>query len=95
MAIFKSPVQVLDSSGRAIGEGMAYVHTPRGLEVSQEAGGTISLGRWEPAEHEPVSLLLEDGRRLKIVVTQSALSDCSRNQILRFSTCWPPEGSDR
>jgi hypothetical protein len=90
MAIFKAAVQVRTGSGEAIGEGIAYIHVPRGRDVPQEAGGTISLRRWEPAGQEPVSLLLDDGRVLRIAVTRSALSDCSRNQILRFATSWPP-----
>ena len=41
------------------------------------------------------AIVLEDGRRLDIAVTQSALSDCSRNHILRFATSWPPRTPGR
>lgn len=91
MAVFKSPVEVRDSGGRAVGEGMAYVHLPRGRQVPQDATGTVSLRRWEPGEEIPSHLVLEDARRLTISVSREVLSDCSRNHILRFTVAWPGE----
>ncbi len=90
MAVFKSRAEVRDPAERAIGEGMAYVHLPRGREVAQEASGTISLRRWEPGADLPRHLALEDGRSLRISVAREVLSDCSRNHILRFRAAWPP-----
>jgi hypothetical protein len=90
MAILKSSARIYDATGHAIGEGVAYVHLPHGRDTPQAAGGTISLRRWEPDGDDPAYIVLEDGRRLDIAVTQSALSDCSRNHILRFATSWPP-----
>ena len=90
MAIFKSAVEVRDSSGHSLGEGMAYIHLPRGKEACQDATGTVSLRRWEPAADGPSHLALDDGRRLPISVSSARLSDCSRNHILRFEATWPP-----
>jgi hypothetical protein len=72
---------------------MAYLHLPRGVEREQESSGTVSLQSWEPVEEPPTVLRLKDGRRLTIQVSRDALSDCSRNRILRFTTRWPPVGS--
>ena len=93
MAVFKSSVEVRDPSERSLGEGMAYIHLPRGHGVSQRATGTVSLRRWEPAADAPTHLTLEDGRRLPISVSLEKLSDCSRNHILRFQASWPPSES--
>ena len=93
MAVFKSAVEVRDPSDRSLGEGMAYIHLPRGTEASQDASGTVSLRRWEPAADRPSHLALEDGRRLAISVSSDTLSDCSRNHILRFEASWPPSAS--
>lgn len=90
MAVFKSAVRVRGPDERSIGEGMAYIHLPRGRELAQEATGTVSLRRWEPGTDAPTHLTLEDGRRLTIVVAGSTLSECSRNHILRFTATWPP-----
>ena len=90
MAVFKSAVQVLDRSSRTIGEGMTYIHLPRGQGVAQEATGTVSLRRWEPVEEMPAHLALEDGRRLQISVSRDVLSECSQKHILRFQASWPP-----
>ncbi len=90
MAVFKSAVSVVDAADREIGRGNAYVHLPRGREAAQEAGGTVSLQHWEPSGDDPAALMLEDGQRLAIGVTRSALSDCSRKHILRFTATWPP-----
>jgi hypothetical protein len=90
MAVFKSNVQVHDDANQSIGEGMAYVHLPRGLDADHDAIGTVSLRRWEPAGSDPTGLILSDGRRLAISLTRSALSDCSHKHILRFQTTWPP-----
>jgi len=91
MAVFKSAVRVRGAGERSIGEGMAYIHLPRGPERAQEATGTVSLRRWEPGADAPTHLTLEDGRRLPIAVAGSTLSDCSRNHILRFTAAWPPD----
>ena len=91
MAVFKSPVEVRDPSERSVGEGMAYVHLPRGRGVPQDATGTVSLRRWEPGADVPSHLVLADARRLAISVSREVLSDCSRNHILRFRVAWPGE----
>ena len=90
MAVFKSAVVVMDPSERALGEGRAYIHLPRGQEVSQDATGTVSLRRWEPGDRLPTLLALEDGRRLAISVSRDVLSECSQKHILRFRAVWPP-----
>ena len=95
MAVFKSDVVVQDPSARPLGEGKAYVHLPRGLDVAQAASGTVSLRRWEwePTADGPSLLLLADGRTLAIAVSRDVLSDCSRKRILRFQSAWPPTES--
>jgi hypothetical protein len=94
MAVFKSTVVVRDPAERALGEGMAYIHLPRGREVAQDATGTVSLRRWEPGGDAPTHLALQDGRRLAISVSRDVLSECSQKHILRFRAAWPP-GEDR
>jgi hypothetical protein len=94
MAVFKSAVRVRGAGERSIGEGMAYIHLPRGPERAQEARGTVSLRRWEPGADAPTHITLEDGRRLPIAVGGSTLSDCSRNHILRFTAAWPPDDGE-
>ena len=89
MAIFKSQAQVLTASGQELGEGLAYLHLPRGLERAQQSGGTISLRSWRPSGEPPTALCLEDGRRLEVRVSRDALSECSRNRVLRFQFDWP------
>ena len=91
MAVFKSAVVVFDPNERSLGEGMAYIHLPRGHDAPQDATGTVSLRRWEPRAEAPTLLALADGRRLKITVSREVLSECSRNQILRFQAAWPPD----
>jgi hypothetical protein len=92
VAVFKSPVEVRDPGERSLGEGMAFIHLPRGGEVAQDATGTVSLRRWEPGEDPPtgLALALADGRRLPISVSREVLSDCSQKHILRFRATWPP-----
>jgi hypothetical protein len=90
VAIFKSQAAVLDGAGAVLGQGMAYLHLPLGLERAQAASGTVSLQRWEPVEQPPTTLRLADGRRLPLELARDALSECSRNRILRFTTSWPP-----
>ena len=90
MAVFKSSVDVHDADHRSIGTGMAYVHLRLAADAEQQATGTVSLRRWEPADAVPTSLLLADGRRLAIEVSREVLSECSRNHILRFQVHWPP-----
>ena len=90
VAIFRSEVEVLSESGRPLGTGMAYLHLPHGLEREQEGTGTVSLRSWEPEDEAPTILQLGNGRRLTINVSRNAISECSRNRILRFSTRWLP-----
>lgn len=90
MPIFRSEAEVLDGADHCLGAGMVYLHLPRGLGREQEGTGTVSLRSWEPDGDEPTTLLLGDGRRLAISVTRDALSECSRNRILRFSAHWLP-----
>lgn len=90
MAVFRSSADVHDANDRSIGTGMAYVHLRLAAEAEQDATGTISLRRWEPAGEVPATLRLEDGRRLRIDVSREKLSDCSRKHILRFQAHWPP-----
>ena len=91
MAVFKSAVVVFDRNERSLGEGMAYIHLPRGHDAPQDATGTVTLRRWEPGDGTPTQLGLEDGRRLGISVSREVLSECSRNHILRFQATWPPD----
>jgi hypothetical protein len=90
VAVFKSAVEVRDQGERSLGEGMAYIHLPRGEGASQDATGTVSLRRWQLTDDPPTHLALADGRRLAIAVSRETLSDCSRNHILRFRAAWPP-----
>lgn len=80
---------MVTEAGQTLGSGTAYVHLPRGLDRGQEAGGTISLRAWTPAADPPVALSLADGRRLPIRVSRDAISECSRNRVLRFELSWP------
>lgn len=90
MAVFKGVVEVVAADGAVIGTGMAYLHLPRGLERAQAANGTVSLRAWAPSEREPRTLrFVREGREVTIAVTREALSECSRNRILRVSAEWP------
>ncbi len=93
MAVFKSAADLLGAEGQSLGAGMVYIHLPRGLERAQDAGGTMSLKSWSPTESPPASLRLVDGRRLPIRVSRDALSECSRNRVLRFQAHWPPRSA--
>ena len=93
MAILKSDSNVLNETGQRLGVGTAYLHLPHGLDREQEGTGTISLRSWEPTDAPPAELRLEDGRRLAIRVSRDALSECSRNRVLRFTLRWPPAGA--
>ena len=95
MAVFRSEAEVLSEDGRGLGAGMAYLHLPRGLEREQDGNGTLSLQSWEPSGDPPTALRLKDGRQLAIQVSRDALSDCSRNRILRFTAHWPPGATER
>lgn len=90
MAIVKSGAHVRARGGALLGAGTAYIHLPRGMDRAQRASGTVSLREWDPAAGEPVVLELEDGRRVMVTVSRDALTDCSRNRILRFTAEWPP-----
>jgi hypothetical protein len=94
MAVFKSSVAVRDTTDRAIGAGMAYVHLRLPADTEQQATGTVSLRHWTPAGDAPALLQLEDGRLLSIVVSLDVLSECSNNHILRFQAQWPPDAAD-
>ena len=94
LPVFKSEAQLLSRTGQEVGEGMAYVHLPRGLQTEQEGSGTVSLKSWAASDELPDSLLLPDGRRLRIRVSRDALSECSRNRILRFQARWPPRSTE-
>ncbi len=93
MAVYRSQAEVLGPDGGVLGAGTTYLHLPRGLDRPQEASGTISLRSWQPGEDLPASLRLEDGRWLSLVVERDAVSECSRNRILRFRASWPPRQS--
>jgi hypothetical protein len=90
VAVFKSSVEVHDADDRSIGSGMTYIHLRLGPDAEQQATGTVSLKRWEPADAAPARLALADGRLLAIDVGRDVLSECSRNHILRFQATWPP-----
>lgn len=91
MAVFRAEGVVLGDSGADLGSGMASIHLPRGREREQEAAGTVSLQAWEARDDPPVALKFADGRVLAICVSRDALSECSRNRILRFTARWTPE----
>jgi len=90
VAVFKSEAELVTQSGEALGGGMAYLHLPRGLQRQQASSGTISLKYWRQSDQPPVALRLPDGRNLGIRVSRDALSECSRNRVLRFEADWPP-----
>jgi hypothetical protein len=90
MAVFKSQAEVVSGTGQSLGDGTAYLHLPRGPNREQDVGGTISLKAWSPTEDAPAALRFADGRRLEIRVSRDALSECSRNRVLRFQAHWPP-----
>ncbi len=94
MAVFKSSVAVRDTTDRAIGAGMAYVHLRLPADTEQQATGTVSLRQWTPSSDAPDRLQLEDGRLLSISVSLNVLSECSNNHILRFQAQWPPRAAD-
>ena len=89
MAVFKSPARLQTASARTLGEGTIFLHLPRGLDRPQPATGTMSLTTWTPSDDPAASLILDDGTTLPIGVSRDALSDCSRNRVLRFSVQWP------
>ncbi len=89
MAIVRSNAEVQAGDGATMGRGIAYIHLPRGHGRAQDASGTVSLREWNAAAGEPAVLLLEDGQTLAIRVSRDALSECSRNRVLRFSADWP------
>jgi hypothetical protein len=93
VAIVKYAAQVRTRNGDTLGDGVAYIHLPRGVDRAQSASGTVSLREWNPSAGEPAELELADGRRMSVTVSRDALTDCSRNRILRFTAEWPPRDS--
>jgi len=91
MAVFKSEADLLSDGGALLGTGTAVLHIPHGVERAQDATGTLSLKTWTPSEDLPAAIRLPDRRRLPISVSRDALSECSRNRVLRYRTHWPPE----
>lgn len=93
MAVIKGQAQVLGEGGTVLGSGTAYIHLPKGRGPAQTANGTISLRSWNAAPAPPAQLSLDDGLTLAIEVTAEALSECSRNHILRYRARWPGESA--
>jgi len=93
MAVFRSEAVLLGDGGARLGAGMAYLHLPRGEGREQDVSGTMSLKSWDAAEGQPVAIQLSDQRTLTISVSRDALSECSRNRVLRFQAHWPPHPS--
>jgi hypothetical protein len=92
MAVLRSAAELLGRSGQVIGRGTLALHLPCGREQAQQASGTLSLVYWAPSGELPAIVRLPDGTQLPLEVSRDAVSECSRNRILRLSTRWP--GSD-
>ena len=90
MAVVRVEARVVDERGGEIGAGMAAIHLPLGRSRAQQASGTVSLRQWNPAGGDPVALCWGEGESISIQVSRDAISDCSRNRILRFSASWQP-----
>ena len=90
MAVVKSEASVISATGQELGRGTAYIHLPKGRERAQLATGTISLRSWNPGTETPTMLNLDSGPALPIEVQLEALSECSRNHILRYRAEWSP-----
>jgi len=90
VAILKGNVEILAADGSVVGRGMTYLHLPRGQERAQHAGGTVSCTEWNASGGEPTHVAMPDGRIFSISVSAEAVSECSRNHILRYTTEWEP-----
>ena len=94
MAVFKGEAEVIAEDGSILGSGVVYIHLPRGLERAQTGSATLSLREWEAVSVEPSKLRFAgEPATLAITVTRNALSECSRNRVLRMSVSWPGSGS--
>jgi hypothetical protein len=90
VAIVKGEADVLTADGTVLGSGMAYLHLPRGRERAQTGTGTVTLRDWSAEAGSPEVLRVADfPQPLRIAVERDALSDCSRNRILRLAVEWP------
>jgi hypothetical protein len=96
MAVFKSEAELHNEAGQPLGRGMLYLHLPRGTDQPQTGSGTVALRDWTAGEVVPVSAHFPDGRILRIEVSRSAISDCSRTRVLRFQAAWDgsPAGAE-
>ncbi len=90
MAVVRAEAKVVGETGRSLGSGIAYRHLPRGSGQEQEATGTVSLRSWNAGVDAPRALRLVGWGELAIDVSRDALSECSRNRILRFRARWVP-----
>ena len=95
MAIVKGNAEIRADNGSVVGRGVAYLHLPRGRERAQTAGGTVSCSAWNPGAGEPSVIAIENGPTVTITVSKEAVSECSRNRILRYTTEWQPDASTR
>ena len=93
MAIIKGNAEIRSATGSLVGQGMTYLHLPRGREQSQSASGTVSCTAWNPDAGEPRVIAINDGPTLTIEVSKEAVSQCSQNHILRYTTEWAPDQS--
>jgi len=93
MAIIKGNAEIRSATGSVVGQGMMYLHLPRGREQAQSAGGTVSCTAWNPDAGEPRLIAIDDGPTLTIEVSKEAVSQCSQNHILRYTTEWDPDQS--
>jgi len=88
VAIVKGSAEILSATGTCIGRGIAYVHLPRGKDLLQTATGTVSCTEWHEGAEPPEMVQIEGYEPLTVSVSREAISECSRNHILRFSTSW-------
>lgn len=95
MAIVKGNAEIRAADGSIVGRGMAYLHLPRGHGRAQTAGGTVSCTDWHPGSGQPEIIAIENGPTLSITVSKEAVSQCSQNHILRYTTEWNPDASTR
>lgn len=86
----KGNAEIRSSDGRVVARGIAYLHLPRGVGVRQSAGGTVSCRMWDQTAGEPAVLAVEHGPEVRIRVSKEAVSECSRNHILRYTADWEP-----
>lgn len=93
LAIVKGNAEIRSADGSLVGRGMTYLHLPRGQERAQTAGGTVSCTDWNPNAGPPRIIAIENGPTLSITVSKEAISQCSQNHILRYTTEWNPDAS--